>query len=303
MTGPSVPSNTKRSSASRPELGPDRGVTVFHSCVTRGSQAPHEAFASASYILSMAPTIDVATNPPTIDAIAVGANNPLDPSRIDPDVIGSWARGLQIATSPLRKHWLDIEVVGQANVPTDGPAIIAANHLSFIDSPLLMTELGRPVTFLGKAEYLRGRVTRMVFPRAGMIPVDRTGRSVAWSLRVAQQRLEAGELVGVFPEGSRSRTGDLHRGHVGAAHLALRTGAPIIPVGVIGTAAAMPVGRKMPVRKGRILIRIGSPVGLGRYLGRPRNTATKEALTTEVMAEIAALSGQSIVDEYLELLG
>ncbi len=251
----------------------------------------------------MASTVDDATNPPTIDAVAVGATTSPDPAGIDPSVIGSWARGLRLATAPLRNRWLDIEVVGQVNVPTDGPAIIAANHLSFIDSPLLMTELGRPVTFLGKAEYLRSRVTRTVFPRVGMIPVDRTGRSVGWSLKVAQQRLEAGELVGVFPEGSRSRSGHLHRGHLGAAHLALRTGAPIIPVGIIGSAAAMPVGHRMPVHKGRIIIRVGAPIGLGEYLGRPRSAATKQALTDDIMREIGALSGQAVVDEYLEIPG
>lgn len=249
----------------------------------------------------MAPTKDDAANPPTIDAALVGATPSTDPSCIDPDVIGSWSRALRLATAPLRRAWLDIDIVGKTNVPTDGPAIIASNHLSFIDSPLLMTELGRPVTFLGKAEYLRGRATRTVFPRVGMIPVDRSGRSVAWSLNVAQERLEAGELIGIFPEGSRSRSGHLHRGHLGAAHLALRTGAPIIPVGIIGSSAAMPVGNKLPVHKGRIIIRVGSPIGLGEYQGRPKNGAAKEHLTQAVMTEIAALSGQAVVEDYLPI--
>ncbi|MEM9466731.1 MAG: lysophospholipid acyltransferase family protein [Actinomycetota bacterium] len=256
----------------------------------------------------MAPTIESEAHPPTIDGVEVGATNSnearrIDPSRIDPAIIGSWAGGLRIATGPLRRRWLDIEVVGKVNVPTEGAAIIAANHLSFIDSPLLMTELGRRVTFLGKAEYLRGRVTRTVFPRVGMIPVDRSGRSVAWSLKVAEERLASGECVGVFPEGSRSRDGHLHRGHVGAAHLALRTGAPIIPVGIIGSAAAMPVGNRMPVHRGRIIVRVGAPIGLGEYLGRPRTAATKQALTDQVMSEIAALSGQAVVDDFLTVTG
>ena len=164
-----------------------------------------------------------------------------------------------------------------------------------------MPELGRPVTFLGKAEYLRGRTTRTVFPRVGMIPVDRTGRGVSWSLRVAQDRLEEGDLIGIFPEGSRSRDGHLHRGHIGATHLALKTGAPIIPVGIIGSDKAMPVGRRTPVRHGRIIVRVGSPIGLGEHLGGRPTAATKQALTDEVMAEIAALSGQAVVDEYLSI--
>jgi 1-acyl-sn-glycerol-3-phosphate acyltransferase len=249
----------------------------------------------------MAPTIDDAANPPTIDASMAGATPSIDPTRVDPATIGSWASGLRLASSPIRNRWLDIEVVGKVNVPTDGAAIIAANHLSFIDSPLLMTELGRPVTFLGKAEYLRGRLTRTVFPRVGMIPVDRTGRGVGWSLKVAEDRLRSGDLIGIFPEGSRSRDGHLHRGHVGAAHLALRTGAPIIPIGIIGSAAAMPVGHRVPIKNRRIIVRVGAPIGLGEYLGRPRTTATKQALTDEVMTAIAALSGQAVVDEYLSI--
>ncbi|MEM9204273.1 MAG: lysophospholipid acyltransferase family protein [Actinomycetota bacterium] len=256
----------------------------------------------------MAPTAHDAPHPPTIDAMdPVGAADrspvtaPSDPTQIDPATIGSWATGLKMATAPLRNRWLDLEIVGRVNVPTDGPAIIAANHLSFIDSPLLMTALGRSVTFLGKAEYLDHPVTRTIFPRVGMIPVDRRGRGVTWSLNIAQQRLEAGELIGIFPEGSRSRDGRLHRGHLGAAHLAMRTGAPIIPVGIIGTDTAMPVGRRLPRRHARVIVQIGSPIGLGEYRSQPRTAAAKHALTDALMAEIGALIGQPVVDEHLPI--
>ena len=245
----------------------------------------------------MAPTTETGTLSPRSDG-GGAITTPLDID-VDPAIIGSWHRSLRVLSAPIRKRWLDVVVYDRENVPADGPAIIAANHLSFLDSPLLMTAFDRPVTFLGKAEYMAARITRHVFPRAGMIPVDRTGRGIAKSLGLAQRMLDDGGLVGIFPEGSRSRDGNLHRGHLGAAHLALKTGAPIIPVGIIGSAQAMPVDSKIPTRGARILMRIGSPIGLGEYLGERPTAATKQALTDEVMAEIASLSGQAVVDDYL----
>lgn len=201
-----------------------------------------------------------------------------------------WQRPLRILTPRLVNRWLDIEVEGGANVPADGPVIVAANHLSFIDSPLLMTELRRPVTFLGKAEYMTNRVTRYAFPRAGMIPVDRSGRGVGRSLRLALDRLAAGEVIGIFPEGTRSRTGELLEGQLGAAHLALKSGAPIVPVGIVGSADAMPVDQILPERGAQITIRVGAPIDLGT--SRRPTAANKRAVTEDLMAAIGALSGQ-----------
>lgn len=222
-------------------------------------------------------------------ALAPARRVPID---VDPAVIGAWQRPLRAITPALLNRWLDVTVDGGENVPIDGPAIIAANHLSFIDSPLLMTELRRPVTFLGKAEYMANRVTRHVFPRAGMIPVDRSGRGIGCSLRLALDRLANGELVGIFPEGTRSRTGELLEGQLGAAHLALNSGAPIIPVGIIGTAEALPVDKRLPLRGAPIIIRVGAPVDLGPLRDRRPTAANKQALTDELMATIGALSGQ-----------
>ncbi|MEM8705873.1 MAG: lysophospholipid acyltransferase family protein [Actinomycetota bacterium] len=249
----------------------------------------------------MAPTTETGTLSPRTDGGgATSTPRPLDID-VDPAIIGSWHRPLRLLSTPVRKRWLDVEVYDRENVPAEGKAIIVANHLSFLDSPLLMTEFDRPVTFLGKAEYMADRVTGYVFPRAGMIPVDRTGRGIAKSLGLAQRILENDGLVGIFPEGSRSRDGNLHRGHLGAAHLALKTGAPIIPVGIIGSAQAMPVDSKIPSRGARILMRVGAPIGLGEYLGDRPTAATKQALTDHVMAEIAELSGQAVVDDYLPI--
>lgn len=213
-------------------------------------------------------------------------------TEVDPAAVGAWQRPLRLVTPVLTHRWLDIGIDGAENIPVDGPAIVAANHRSFLDSPLLMTELRRPVTLLGKAEYMTNRVTRYVFPRAGMIPIDRSGRGIGQSLRLALDRLGAGHVIGIFPEGTRSRTGRLLEGHLGAAHLALRSGAPLIPVGIIGSDVALPVDHKLPCRHASVQVRIGAPIDLGA-LGTGQPTASnKRAVTDELMAAISALCGQ-----------
>ena len=227
-------------------------------------------------------------------------------SRPGPGRAAGHGRLYQVArhlTAPLRDHWLDVSVHGAANVPERGGVVIAANHLSFLDSMLIMYALDRPVGFLGKAEYLRRPVTRLLFPATGMIPVDRSGRGVARSLRLAQGRLVAGGIVGIFPEGTRSRDGRLHRGHTGVAHLALRTGAPIVPAGIVGTDAALPPDARLPVRGAPITIRFGAPIGPPPLPGGRRTATARRALTDEVMASIASLSGQAYVDEYHPVSG
>lgn len=247
----------------------------------------------------MAPTTDVRTSPN--HAIGGGGprHAPVESARldIDPAIIGSWHRPLRILSAPLRRRWLDVVFDGEGNVPVDGPAILAANHLSFIDSPLLMTGLDRPVVFLGKAEYMVNPVARHLFPRLGMIPVDRSGRGVSGALTRAGDVLRDGGLLGIFPEGTRSRDGRLGCGQLGAAHLALTTGAPIVPLGIVGSDAAMPVGQRVPSRGRRIVVRVGAPIDLGPYRALPRTRRTKRALTDEVMASIAQLSGQSVAVE------
>lgn len=213
---------------------------------------------------------------------------------IDPARIGRWSGATRRASWPLRRLWLDIEVQGAANIPADGPVILAANHLSFIDSALLLFETPRQVSILGKVEYLDSALTRTLFPAAGMIPVDRSGRGVAWSMRLASDRLRAGEAVAIFPEGTRSRDSLLHTGHPGVAHLMLRTGAPVVPVGIIGTDAVQPPGTRVP-RRTPITLRIGAPLDPGRWRDRRPVASTKRDITAEVMAAIGGLTGQPYV--------
>lgn len=199
------------------------------------------------------------------------------------------------ATHPVREWWLDVEIENREIVPDFGGAIIAANHLSFIDSMLLMYGLGRPVSFLGKVEYMDSLVTRTLFPAVGMIPVDRAGSGLVSTLREVRSRLDAGELVGIFPEGTRSRDGRLHPGHSGVAHLSMLTGSPIIPVGITGTDRANPIGENRLYRT-PITIRVGAIVAPRHEVGRRPSMRDRLALTDEVMQSIAALTGQTVID-------
>lgn len=212
--------------------------------------------------------------------------------------VGRWYWGTRRISWALRRVWLDVNLEGAENVPDHGGVLLASNHLSFLDSVLLMYALPRRVTFLGKAEYMTSPATRVLFPRAGMIPVDRSGRSIQQSLGFAGDLLDDGEIVGIFPEGTRSRDGRLHRGHTGAAHLALKGRVPIVPVGITGTDLAQPPGARVPRRGAPITLRFGAPIDPGRWVTRRLTASTKRELTDELMDAIAALSGQPRAKEY-----
>ncbi|MGH1491455.1 MAG: lysophospholipid acyltransferase family protein [Acidimicrobiales bacterium] len=218
----------------------------------------------------------------------------VDPARLVAAVAGagrfSWlGRSL---SSPLRHRWLDVDYVGLENVPTHGPVVLAANHLAFIDSMLVMYSLDRPVTFLGKAEYLENPVARRLFPGIGMLPLDRSGRNSRVTLDRVGEILADGGIIGLHPEGTRSRDGLLSRGHRGVAQIALRAGAPIVPVALLGTGEAQPVGQLVPNFRSRVEVRFGAPIGLGRWANSRRSARARQELTEEVMDSIASLSGQ-----------
>jgi 1-acyl-sn-glycerol-3-phosphate acyltransferase len=200
--------------------------------------------------------------------------------------------------NPLRKFFFAVHVDGLQNVPTKGPAIICPNHISFLDSPFLMLVLPRRITYVGKAEYMDDWKTKWLFPAVGMIPIDRGGgKASVRALNAAARVLERGELFGIFPEGTRSRNGKLHRGHTGPARLAVRTGAPIIPTGIIGTDRIQPPDAKVPRPFMPCTIRFGRPVATA---GRDRSEDHQvyRHVMDEVMYEIRELSGQDYVDEY-----
>ncbi len=213
------------------------------------------------------------------------------------EATGRYAWAGRAGTWPLRHAWLNVTHEGRENVPNEGGVLLAANHLAFIDSLLIMYSLPRPVSFLGKSEYLDHPVARRVFPATGMLPLDRSGRLARITLDHAARMLEQGGIVGVHPEGTRSRDGLLGPGHRGIAQLALRTGVPIVPVGLIGTGEAQPVGQLVPDFRSPITIRFGAPIGLGRWSGARRSAQSRRELTDEIMDSIAALTGQARRDE------
>ncbi|MEU2581755.1 1-acyl-sn-glycerol-3-phosphate acyltransferase [Streptomyces avermitilis] len=196
-------------------------------------------------------------------------------------------------------------VEGLENIPAEGPAILASNHLSFSDSFFLPAVLDRKVTFIAKAEYfttpgIKGRMTAAFFKGVGQLPVDRSGARGAGEAAIKSgiEVIERGELFGIYPEGTRSPDGRLYRGKPGGlARVALATGAPVIPVAMIDTEKIQPPGKVMPklMRPG---IRIGKPLDFSRYSGMEHDRFVLRAVTDEVIYEIMKLSGQEYVDMY-----
>ncbi len=192
-----------------------------------------------------------------------------------------------------------VHVTGMHHVPDEGPAIFCPNHVSFFDSLVLPSVLPRRISYVGKAEYMDSWKTKHIFPAVGMIPIHRGGGSASQrALDTAAEVLAKGEFFGIYPEGTRSRNGKLHRGHTGPARLALRTGAPIIPVGLRGTDLIQPAGASLPRPFRSCQVNIGRPIDVTRYGNRSDDRLVLRQLIDEVMYEIRKLSGQDYVDAY-----
>ena len=218
---------------------------------------------------------------------------------INPRIIGRLSRPARRVMAPSMRSLWPTTIEGLDHLPRLGPAIIAANHLSEFDSALLIGALPRRITFLGKAEYLDDWTTRWLFPALGMIPLDRSGgRGAQDALDAATSRLDRGELLGVYPEGTRSRDGFLHRGKTGAARLALRTGAPIVPVGLVGTDEIQPCDQATPTPFKRAIVRFGAPLHPDDYVEDLGNDRIHRRLTDDLMRRIQLLSRQNYVDTY-----
>jgi 1-acyl-sn-glycerol-3-phosphate acyltransferase len=205
--------------------------------------------------------------------------------------------------APAAKAIYRPNVEGLDNVPRHGAVILAGNHLSFIDSVVIPLVAGRPVAFLAKSEYFHGRKPQQrlvggLLGALGHVPVERgAGRASLAALDVATDVLTSGGAFGIYPEGTRSLDGRLHRGHTGVAQLALTTGAPVVPLALIGTAAMFPKGAKIPKRK-PVTVRFGTPLDFARYDGLADSPAVRRSVTDEIMYAILELSGQEYVDAY-----
>jgi len=194
-------------------------------------------------------------------------------------------------------------VEGLENIPGTGPVILAANHLSFVDSMIIPIVVPRRVYFLAKAEYfegtgVRGALSRWFFTGMGNIPVRRgQGRSARDSLDTVIKVLADGEAFGIYPEGTRSLDGMLHRGRTGVARIALESGAPVVPIGLVGTDKVMPVGQKFP-KIVPVTVRFGKPLDFSRYAGMQDSLPVLRSVTDQIVYNILELSGQDYVDNY-----
>jgi 1-acyl-sn-glycerol-3-phosphate acyltransferase len=197
------------------------------------------------------------------------------------------------------RPWLS----GEENVPVEGAAILASNHLSFSDSIFLPLMLKRRVTFMAKADYftgrgLKGRLTAGFFRGVGQVPLDRSGGGASGSaLDTGLRVLRAGELLGIYPEGTRSPDARLYRGKTGVARMALEARVPVVPVAMIGTDKVQPIGRIVP-HLGRVGIVIGPAMDFSRYEGMEDDRFVLRSITDEIMYELMQLSGQEYVDVY-----
>jgi 1-acyl-sn-glycerol-3-phosphate acyltransferase len=194
------------------------------------------------------------------------------------------------------------KVEGLEHIPATGGAILAGNHLSVADEIFLGAVVPRHLAFWAKAEYfdgtgIKGFVTKQIVGGLGAIRVERAGgRAALAAFDGAIPVLKAGDLVAVYPEGTRSPDGRLYRGRTGAARLAVAAGVPLIPVGVLGTDRVQPIGARVPrLGAGPVTVRIGKPIDTG---GRGDDRTSLRELTDELMVEIQKLTGQEYVPRY-----
>ena len=205
---------------------------------------------------------------------------------------------------PLLRLLWRFEVHGVHNIPKKGAAIIASNHVGILDSAFVPGAMPRHVAFLVKEHWFAGKgfvaAFRRGFMRAmGQLEIDRGGGSASEiSLGSGIAVLSAGKLLGIYPEGTRSPDGRLHRGRTGVARMLLEMSVPVIPVAVLGTAEIMPRGAKFPKFGGRVIVTFGEPMDFSRYAGLTEDRFVLRAITDEIMHEVRRLSGQEYVDVY-----
>ena len=194
---------------------------------------------------------------------------------------------------------------GLEHIPAQGPAIVASNHLSFADSLFMPLVVPRRVTFLAKIDYftepgIKGWFKRVFFRGVGQVPIDRSGgKASEGAISAGLRVLRRGDLLGIYPEGTRSPDGRLYRGKTGVARMALEAKVPVIPVAMIDTDKMQPPGRLIPkiMRPG---LRFGTPLDFSRYEGMESDRYVLRSVTDEIVYALMALSGQEYVDIYAQ---
>lgn len=208
-----------------------------------------------------------------------------------------------VIVGPLLRGIFRPWVVGLDNIPAEGAVILASNHLSFIDSVFLPLEVERHVSFLAKSDYftrrgLKGWATKAFMNATGQLPIDRSGgKASEASLNTGLAVLARGEILGIYPEGTRSPDGKLYRGRTGVARMILEAGVPVVPVAMVDTAKIMPIGRRLP-KIGRIGIIVGEPLDFSRFDGMEGDRFILRSVTDEIMYELQRLGEQEYMDVY-----
>ncbi len=212
-------------------------------------------------------------------------------------------RALELTVAPAIRAVYRPDVTGLANVPRTGPVIIAGNHVSFADEIFTPLAARRQVFYFAKAEYfnspgVRGSAMGAFFRGLGQVPVERGDtRSAAASIDIGVDVLREGQALGIYPEGTRSPDGRLHKFRTGVARVAIRSAAPVVPVGLVGTRDLQPPGSKrwhrVPVE-----VHFGPPMDFSGREGDERSARKLRTITEEIRAAIQTLSGQEYVDRY-----
>ena len=201
--------------------------------------------------------------------------------------------------TPILRFLYRVRTVGVEQVPAQGAAILAGNHVSFCDSVFLPLVLRRRMTFVAKAEYFEDRKTAWFFRAVGQIPIKREGGSASQrALASATEVLKSGGLFGIYPEGTRSPDGRLYKGHTGVARLALQNRVPVIAVAMIGTKEAQPIGQVVPRFFMPITVKFSKPMTFERYYDRADDPRVLREITDQIMFELRELSGQEYVNTY-----
>jgi 1-acyl-sn-glycerol-3-phosphate acyltransferase len=209
-----------------------------------------------------------------------------------------------VAVGPILHLVIRPKVEGREHVPATGAAILASNHLSAADWVFMPMALRRRVTFLAKAEYfsgtgLKGTLQRLFFSGSGQVPIDRTSSTAAEdAILTGMEILSRGDLLGIYPEGTRSPDGRLFRGKTGVARMTLETGAPVVPVAMVYAPRRLPLVGDLGGRLVRVRVRFGEPLDFSRYDGLAGDRFVERSITDEIMYEIMTLSGQEYVDLY-----
>ena len=208
-----------------------------------------------------------------------------------------------LVAGPLVKTVFRPWVTGADNIPKTGAVILASNHLSVVDSIFLPLVIERRISFLAKSDYFMGRgvkgwAIKNFLKGTGMLPIDRSGgKASEASLNTGLKVLARGEVLGIYPEGTRSPDGKLYRGRTGVARMILEAHVPVVPVAMIDTEKVMPIGSKLPKVR-RIGIVFGEPLDFSRFEGMEGDRFILRSITDEIMYELSRISGQEYVDVY-----